>query len=1045
MKAKWVDLSRFGATLKILPKSPLRTASATLLEIRDKSLFEQGLHEGEPWTSDEIARARPVLMSALEALGFGPEPKRLQFDESTGQTPLQFFSLRTKFSLEDLQSVLPRLQPSDMRDMPLHDIVAESRPAAEVAEQWKQFAERQLAVDAIDVWTPKVNPFGASYGESRPIRAIDPTRDPAQRQNDLIGGKALAPHRIVLLLDDAHYREDALVMYYADLSSAEADGWSRDSLQQQSFPFALPLWISDRHRITALKDVRHAPEIMDLSPDRAYSSGDFAAGIVGVLRDLPAARRVLTEEVTRWLAWADGTTSLTDPQNVVDSLQVMLQITSSMHLRYPRIPMRMGSVRMSGEEGVPSSVRPLREIEASQMWDVAVQLRQYGIQGAGNDIRGLASVLTRVLEQAHEGLREVARDVARTKLQTLATAVRKGLTTADEEGKTHHVDAGEHIGGARKDFARRALTVEDLDAMNDQERKALLVKKNIWPPLDYEAMRESGMDAAAAFSIKYLKDKLPVSPDRRLGRPNVEAEYIAAIEYVRDRLATVREMGDVLQAMADIYQFGITFGEHQSKGAITGGTPTQVQWGNDFSYLVWDGGGDGRPYLPRKLARELRNKVGEDRNNWSALIKPKRQKSEHLVAEEKQKAEIDRELHRPHLDHVQRIGTDWRQGREISADDLIAHFGFRGVQFGNWLPQDERQDVLNMAFDSFCDLAQMLDLPPMAMSLDGELAIAFGSRGRGGKHAALAHYESERVVINLTRMKGAGTLAHEWTHAWDYHMGAGSSAVDKATRDTPLGDLVMALHQRPTTPDALFDKAWENALRGKDNVNSWLYLQPADKRDLLKETNEVLFQQAHDRLQLSAERQWSTFSSTRNASPRGAVTLDTISDVHDDIMARLKAVCPNKPGFTKVKEKIGANLSFYLGQLSIACTIEIARKENATLPLSFLSESNAEPTEFFAHAKKLDAMRASPYWATRRELFARAGAAFVQDKLEARGCRNDYLVYGADEKCYAEHPVGNPNPSGGDREQLGDRFEVLLDQFRLQYVARNETAPACTV
>jgi len=39
-----------------------------------------------------------------------------------------------------------------------------------------------------------------------------------------------------------------------------------------------------------------------------------------------------------------------------------------------------------------------------------------------------------------------------------------------------------------------------------------------------------------------------------------------------------------------------------------------------------------------------------------------------------------------------------------------------------------------------------------------------GSRGSGN---ASAHFEPGAVVINLTKTKGAGTLAHEWFHALD--------------------------------------------------------------------------------------------------------------------------------------------------------------------------------------------------------------------------------------------------------------------------------------
>lgn len=94
--------------------------------------------------------------------------------------------------------------------------------------------------------------------------------------------------------------------------------------------------------------------------------------------------------------------------------------------------------------------------------------------------------------------------------------------------------------------------------------------------------------------------------------------------------------------------------------------------------------------------------------------------------------------------------------------------GSGGVQFGNWLPNDERQTVLNKGFDALCDLAEILDIPPSALSLGGNLAIAFGARGTAGGGAAA--YEPQHRVFNLTRLKGAGSIAHEWFHAWDNHL-----------------------------------------------------------------------------------------------------------------------------------------------------------------------------------------------------------------------------------------------------------------------------------
>ncbi len=117
----------------------------------------------------------------------------------------------------------------------------------------------------------------------------------------------------------------------------------------------------------------------------------------------------------------------------------------------------------------------------------------------------------------------------------------------------------------------------------------------------------------------------------------------------------------------------------------------------------------------------------------------------------------------------------------VSAEEFQKTFGFRGVEFGNWVNQSEREVRLNKAFDSFKDLASLLGIPDEAISLNGELGFAFGARGSKG---ALAHYESGKVVINITKLGGAGTLAHEWFHALDNYLSRrDGSAFSFATED----------------------------------------------------------------------------------------------------------------------------------------------------------------------------------------------------------------------------------------------------------------------
>ena len=116
----------------------------------------------------------------------------------------------------------------------------------------------------------------------------------------------------------------------------------------------------------------------------------------------------------------------------------------------------------------------------------------------------------------------------------------------------------------------------------------------------------------------------------------------------------------------------------------------------------------------------------------------------------------------------QRTAQDWRKGKDVTLEQFQDAFGFRGAAFGNWVSQGaggkDRQGMLNQAYDALMDLSDIIGVPPKAMSLNGSLGLAFGSRG-SGKFAA--HFEPDMLVINLTKTRGAGSLAHEWFHALD--------------------------------------------------------------------------------------------------------------------------------------------------------------------------------------------------------------------------------------------------------------------------------------
>ena len=154
-----------------------------------------------------------------------------------------------------------------------------------------------------------------------------------------------------------------------------------------------------------------------------------------------------------------------------------------------------------------------------------------------------------------------------------------------------------------------------------------------------------------------------------------------------------------------------------------------------------------------------------------------------------------------------RTGKQWREDVDVSPEEFLKTFGFRGVQFGNYVGQDLRSKNLNEAYDALLDLSDVLGIPSQAVSLDGTLGLAFGARGTG---RALAHYEPMQVVINLTKKRGPGSLAHEWWHALDNYFGAQKTF---AGETTDKKDLYMTVSGRSTAHRAEMKEAFDNVVK----------------------------------------------------------------------------------------------------------------------------------------------------------------------------------------------------------------------------------------
>ena len=411
----------------------------------------------------------------------------------------------------------------------------------------------------------------------------------------------------------------------------------------------------------------------------------------------------------------------------------------------------------------------------------------------------------------------------------------------------------------------------------------------------------------------------------------------------------------------------------------------------------------------------------------------------------------------PAPENVYRKGPPRRKG-DVKPDDFLSDFGFRGAEFGKWNNQQERQEVLNHAYDALMDLAEILNIPPRALSLNGELGIAFGARGQG-LAGAKAHYESGYAVINLTKMSGAGSLAHEWLHALDNYLARQDGKTSSEKKANKRGDMVypddaprqtMASHgflRRGSGVRESVRNAYEALVKGlyakaekyvEDTQRAEKFLGAA--RDLLRQELNSL------RTFLAKERSYGK-RFTRPATAEELAKFDALADalvsgealelewrlnktggqtgrysndILDGMSAILKAV-RGQSGFMAERRGYLDTVAAALRSLKArAAILESAKNRDEKI--------KSVPTSYRMDARRMDEGRASDYWGTEHEMLARAFAAYVEDMAAEKGITTDFLVYGANNDLPLFRLMGiRPYPAGQERTDINRAFRKFFE------------------
>ena len=390
-------------------------------------------------------------------------------------------------------------------------------------------------------------------------------------------------------------------------------------------------------------------------------------------------------------------------------------------------------------------------------------------------------------------------------------------TGKGEGGKTAPAgvqDFGEKLGGARKDkvaSADREIADDNLASMSFSD---------IWPKSEVDGIEEPNMAALA----HALRSVVPTKPQKSYK----VARWVESVKLVRslmkyanengfdatmkkmsdfraregmeggvleqfvnkikllgqvdraqwDRIGDVRDYPDAIAYNKDGGKFSSPYAYANVDGRIVRATSltdlpeaVKARLGNEVvsPAMKFEVRGRDGTYGINKAGDPLYRKLKTFATSKEALDYVKANHAELVQAWEAVKESDNvKETDVRRADNQPRTGEDYRKGKDATPQMFLDGFGFRGVEFGNWVSQGgnakERQGMLNQAYDAMMDLSHILGVPTRALSLDGTLGLGLGSRGHGW---ASAHYEPATIVINLTKTRGAGALAHEWFHALD--------------------------------------------------------------------------------------------------------------------------------------------------------------------------------------------------------------------------------------------------------------------------------------
>lgn len=337
-------------------------------------------------------------------------------------------------------------------------------------------------------------------------------------------------------------------------------------------------------------------------------------------------------------------------------------------------------------------------------------------------------------------------------------------------------------------------------------------------------------------------------------------------------------------------------------------------------------------------------------------------------------------------------GDDRAGGRVVSAcspADLRRQFALRRVSFSSRFPRSCRRQLLLQVAGALMDLADVLEFSDPELSA-GVLALRLGTAWRAG-YGGKAYPRSFTIALSAA----GGALAHEWAHFLDVYLGTLAVFGAIGRERAALTQLVRPGEPLPVLAMPEVARAFCAVVAAIHQPTPARRIRAVPESDLTPGRIRALGWERYEAL--LRRHRWSVDAALQEVAARSP-------ELHLPHLERIGNILAG------LAERRGIRVEFF------------------TVPKT--------RSRFVAGAL---AQREPRYWAHPAELFARAFAAYVEDRLREEGRRSPFLVGGTVRNPAAPHiePFVHVRfPEGEERRRIHRALAEFLAFVRESGVMR---------